>query len=257
MVRATAGEPLADRQPADCRMRPSRVRIPEKNPGEISREKPFERAVLLCFGCFGHDSRARSCTRRDRSTTHRNFQRLAVAGHRQGPPDRRTNLFGVIRYARLVSGDSSGHRSNDAGEQPRLPRAALRRKQSPREYPRKPRPYVVLVSHRRHCSQGIQESPRLAQLRRHQLLCRGVGQRCTGRRHPRRLHPRQLRHHGAGETRPAGGRGCAHYATAASRRSARAHHSRRSGTERRRLRDRRTDFSLHPRLGLDPGHPRP
>ena len=133
MVRATVGE--RPRGPAARRLSdaPFSCKDSREESGGNSREKPFERAVLLCFGCFGHDSRARSCTRRDRSTTHHNFQRLAVAGRRQGPPDRRANLIGILRYPRLVPGHGSGHGADDAGQQPRLPRAALRRKQPPRE----------------------------------------------------------------------------------------------------------------------------
>ena len=61
--------------------------------------------------------------------------------------------------------------------------------------------------------------PRLAQLRRHQLLRNGVGQRRAGGHDARRLHPRHLRHHvqrEAGQTSRAGRAGGA---AAAPRRS--------------------------------------
>ncbi len=98
--------------------------------------------------------------------------------------------------------------------------------------------------------QVLQRPSRLAQLRRHQLLRRRLGERRAGGHHSRSLHPRHLRHHRAGQAGPRC-RGCrARHAAAASRRSARTHAARWRGPERRHHRHRRTHVSLAPSAGI-------
>ena len=118
----------------------------------------------------------------------------------------------------LVHGHGSGHGADHAGEQPRLSRAALWREQPPGDDSREPGAHsywyrTALIS------EGLGPAD-LAQLRRHQLLGSGVGERRAGGNDARRIHPRHLRYYSACEAGQEGRGGGAGRAAAASRRSA-------------------------------------
>ncbi len=158
----------------------------------------------------------------------------------------------------LVCGHGSRHGAHHAGEQPRLSRAALRRKQPARKHSREPGAHLVLVSHARStCPRRTRAS--------------ASGSTSTASTTPSTVWVNGVQ---VGTTRGAFIRGIfditanvkpGKKAVLAVLVAPQPHpgisheHTLRNGigTERRRDRHRRAYVSLHHRLGLDSRHPRP
>ena len=149
--------------------------------------------------------------------------RLAFAGCGEGPAIRRAGL--VCRTSTPAAGTQPRSRapcSQRWSTIMSIPSRSTAKTNAPRSFPRAwstPRIGTGPLS----AFPALQESPRLAELRRHQLLCRSLGEWRAGGHDARCFYPRHLRRHCAGETGPECRSGRAGYARAASRSSARTH----------------------------------
>ena len=107
---------------------------------------------------------------------------LRVPAHR-----RRAAVAERIRREGLVQGDRSGYRAHNPRRQRRLSRADVWREQPPRDDPRRPLPQGLVVQDEGESAGQLQGQDGLAQLRRHQLPCRDLGERAHHGTHDRRV----------------------------------------------------------------------